>query len=324
MFAMPPDAVKATAMAAIIALTGINLLGVRRGAGVQNILTSIKVLTLIAIAMAGFIVPVQPGAGLTQAFTGGSVFASNAGGMTAFGVALIAAFWAFDGWNNVTFIAGEIKEPRRNVPLSLFIGLSTVAILYLLVNMAYYRMLPAAAVAGSSFPAADAVRIMGGEWWVRAIIIAVVISTLGCVNGMVLAGARVTYAMADAGSLPRKLAYVHPRFHVPSVTLLIQMAWAVLLVWSGRYDQLFTYVISAAFLFYGLTVAGLIVLRRRAPQLERPYKVPFYPWLPLVYLVFTAAFLINSVAEKPRESLAGLVIVCIGIPVFYALRRKRR
>ncbi len=314
---MDPFGVKVVAASIVVFFTMINLLGVRRGAEVLNLLTSLKVLALIGLGLAGLFMPMH-GTPLT-----GEV-GSAASGFTAsaFGVALIAAFWAFDGWNNVTFVAGEIRHPKRNIPLSLVIGILAVSSLYLLANYAYYRVLPLGTIAGSSFPAADAARVMGGDWAVKAVILAVLLSTLGCVNGMVLAGARVTYAMAEGRSLPRALAYVSPRFHVPSVTLILQMLWSVVLVFSGRYDQLFTYVVSAAFVFYGLAALALIVLRLKRPDAERPYRVPLYPVLPLAYLVFTVWFVFNACWEKPIESLTGLGIVLLGVPGYFVLKRR--
>ncbi|MBI3299703.1 MAG: amino acid permease [Elusimicrobia bacterium] len=302
---MGPTGVKLVGSAVIALLTVLNMRGVEKGAHLLDAVTGFKALALVAIAAAGFLLPAQ---------------SSLAGSWTvsapAYGVALIAAFWAYDGWNNVTFVAGEIKEPQRNVPLALAIGLAGVTLLYLGANTAYFRMLSVEAIGASPFVAADAAQAMGGSFWARAMSALVLVSTFGCVNGMVLAGPRVTYAMAEDKRLPAWLAFVHPRFRVPTNALLAQMVWSILLVWSGRYDQLFTYVVSAAFIFYGLTGAGVLVLRRTRPDAERPYKVPLYPILPLAYVVFCAAFVANSFREKPMESLAGLAIVLLGVPVY--------
>ncbi len=236
-------------------------------------------------------------------------------------MALIAAFWAYDGWNNVTFVAGEIKEPQRNVPLALAGGLAAVTLLYFFANLTYLRLLPVATVAASKFVAADAARVMGGDMAARLMSAVVVMSTFGCVNGMILAGPRVTYAMAEDGRLPAWFSFVHPRWRVPTNALLAQGLWSILLVWSGRYDQLFTYVVCAAFIFYGLTGAGVLVLRRTKPELERPYKVPLYPLLPAAYVLFCAAFVANSFREKPFEAVAGLALVLLGVPAFKFFRR---
>jgi APA family basic amino acid/polyamine antiporter len=311
---MGPVGAKFTASVAIALFTLINALGVKRGAGVLNVLTSLKILALVALGAAGVFLPVSAGAGLS-ATSATPVTAS------AYGIALIAAFWAYDGWNNLTFVAGEVANPKRNVPLALILGLALVASLYVLVNVGYFQMLSPQRIAESSFPAADAARVMGGEWAVRGILLAVILSTLGCVNGMVLAGARVTYAMAADGALPRALGYVHPRFHVPSAALFTQLGVSLALVWSGSFDQLFTYVVCAAFIFYGLSGAAVIVLRRTMPKAERPYRVPLYPVLPALYVVFTFLFVLNAFREKPAEAMAGLGIVLLGIPAFYVFRK---
>lgn len=302
---MGPTGVKLTGSAVIVLLSLLNMRGVEKGAALLDSVTGFKAVALVAIAAAGIFLPQQ--APLSGAWT----FSAP-----AYGVALIAAFWAYDGWNNVTFVAGEIRNPQRNVPLALAIGLAGVTILYLGANLAYSRMLPVEAISASSFVAADAAQVMGGAGWARAMSALVLISTFGCVNGMILAGPRVTYAMADDGHLPTWFSFVHPKWRVPTNSLAAQMAWSVLLVWSGRYDQLFTYVVSAAFIFYGLTAAGVLVLRRTRPDAERPYKVPLYPVLPLAYVLFCAAFVVNSFREKPMESVAGLALVLLGVPVY--------
>jgi APA family basic amino acid/polyamine antiporter len=248
---MGPVGVKLTASLVILLLTGLNSLNVEKGAAVLDAVTGAKALALVAIGAAGFFLPVSGGLSGSWAFSAPS-----------YGVALIAAFWAYDGWNNVTFVAGEIKEPQRNVPLALALGLAGVTLLYFFANLTYLRLLPVSAVAASKFVAADAARVFGGDAAARLMSAVVLMSTFGCVNGMILAGPRVTYAMAEDGRLPAWLSFIHPRWRVPTNALLVQGAWSILLVWSGRYDQLFTYVVCAAFIFYGLTGAGVLVLRR--------------------------------------------------------------
>lgn len=308
-FPVGPLGLDLVAAALIALLTALNLFGVEKGARVLDLVTGFKVLALIAVAAAGLLAPARASLGAPWEFSA-----------PAYGVALIAAFWAYDGWNNATFVAGELRDPQRNLPLALAGGLALVGTLYLGANLAYARMLPPEAVAASSFVAADAARVMGGEGWARAMSALVLLSTFGCVNGMILAGPRVTYAMAADGRLPAWLAFVHPRWRVPTNALIAQMLWSILLVFSGRYDQLFTYVVSAAFVFYGLSGAAVIVLRRARPEADRPYRTPLYPWLPAAYALFCAAFVLNSLREKPVESLAGLAIVLLGAPVFLRYR----
>lgn len=317
-------ALKSVASGVILVLTLINLFGLKKGAEVLGVLTALKLVALVTIAAIGLFVAARPGAGIFQSVTvDGTLGAWGALTPAHYGVALIAAFWAFDGWNNLSFVAGEVINPRRNIPLATVMGILAVAALYIGVNHAFYRVLPVPTIAASSFAAAEFAKTLGGGLAVKLISIAVALSALGCVNGIILSGPRVVYAVADDGAMPVALAYIHPKYRVPSVALLVQMAWAILLVWSGRYDQLFTYVVSGAFLFYGLVGLALIILRIREPDVSRPYRVPLYPWIPLLYFVFTIIFVLSSVVEKPLESLAGLAIVGLGVPAFYLFRGKR-
>lgn len=311
-FPIPEGALNGVAAVIIVALTGINMLDIRKGASFLDAITSLKLLALVVIGVAGLLMPAQAPSLASQA----APFAAP-----AFGVALIAAFWAYDGWSNLSYVAGEMIEPRRNIPLAMGSGLLAVGVLYVLVNLAYYRLLPVDAIAASSFVGSDAARLMGGDWGVKLLGIAVTLSALGCVNAMVLAGARVIYAMAEQGSLPARLAYVHPTYRVPTVALVVQMVWSIALVWSGSYDQLFTYVMCAQLAFYALTAAAVFVLRRSRPDAERPYRVPLYPALPAIYTLFMGAIVVNTFVEKPKEALWGLGIVLLGLPLYYFLKR---
>ncbi len=314
---MNPTGVLISASLAVLGLTWINLLGVKRGASVSDFLSGLKVVALIILAGVGIF---ATGIATPTAF---QEVAPTFEGWSAFGVALIAAFWAFDGWNNVSFISGEVKNPQRNLPLALAGGILAVAALYMVVNLGYFKVLSLSDIQNSPFVAADAVRrVFGSELAVNVIVGVVVLSTLGCVNGMILAGARVTYAMAADKSLPQSFAYLHPKYEVPSTSLLLQMIISIVLIWSGSYDQLFTYVISSAFIFYGLTGVSLIVLRKKQPKIERPYKVPLYPFLPIAYALLSAVFVLNTFFEKPTESLVGLGIVLLGVPAFFIWRKK--
>lgn len=317
----------------VLVFTAINLMGVTRGAGVLDFLTFLKVVALLAIAGAGLVLP------STQSI---SASATEPLTVTGFGVALIAAFWAYDGWIGLPYVAGEVREPQKNVPRSLLWGIFGVGVLYTLVNLALYRFVPVAQVAASAFPVADAASVMAGgsvaagssvtsvtpaaaaaslPTAVLCVVFAVLLSTLGCVNGMILGGARMTYAMSIDGVLPGWLGYVHPVSRVPSTSLVAQMFVTLCLVWSGRYDQLYTCVVAVAFVFYGLSAAAVFVLRRDRPEFPRPYKVPLYPWLPLGYLLFVIAFIGNTLHAKPIESFIGLGIMATGVPVYLWQRR---
>jgi APA family basic amino acid/polyamine antiporter len=303
------------ASAVIGASTLVHLLGVRRGGLVLDVLSALKVVALVGLGVAGLVLSGR---------SIGELPATPAPAPASFGVALIAAFWAYDGWNNVGYLAGEVRDPRRSVPLAMVGGIAVVGVLYVLVNLAIHLALSPDELARSAHPAIDAATRLAGSHAGTAILGCILLSTVGCVHGLVMAGARVPYAMATDRVVPAALARLTPHTHVPSAALVLQMAWSIVLVVSGTYDQLFTYVIAAAFVSYGLCAVAVIVLRRRAPDAERAFSVPLYPWVPLAYALFCAAFVINACREKPLASLAGLGIVAAGVPAYAWFTRRRR
>ena len=309
---LAPTSMKIVASLLIAALTLLNTRGVKAAAYFLDGVTSLKVVAILALVAACLLLPHQSAEPLAAAPTT----------FSALGVALIASFWAYDGWTSLSFVAGEIEKPQRNIPLASLAGIASVTALYVLVNLGYYRVLATADIAHSSFVAADAANAVLGGWGERALTVLVLLSAVGCINGLILSGARVVYAMGRDGSLPAVCARVNAKTHTPDGALWLQCTWSLVLVWSGSYDELFTYVIFAAFLFYGLTALAVMKLRRDQPLVSRPYKVPLYPWLPFAYLAFTSWFMVNAFLEKPRESLAGLAILAVGLP-FYHFRAKR-
>jgi APA family basic amino acid/polyamine antiporter len=315
--ALTPWEQRAAAAAAIVVFTGINYVGVREGGAVQSILTGLKVGAIAVIILLGYVLvrglPAEPAA--LAAPTGHRFLAS-------FGVAMVAAFWAYEGWNACTFAAGEVKRPERNLPLALILGTLAVIVLYLALNLVYYHVLPMDQVARSSRVGADAaVRIFGrtGSYLVTSLII---ISTLGSLNGSILAAPRVYYAMAKDGLFFRWCARVHPRFHTPHVALVVQTVWAVALVAAGTYEQLFTFVIFSAFVFYALTAFAVLVLRRTMPDAPRPYRVWGYPYVPVIFVLASVWFLANTLIEEPREAGFGTLMLAAGVPVYWFWRRR--
>jgi len=304
----------AVAGAVIAASTGVHLLGVRRGGLVLDVLSALKVAALVGLGVAGLVLSDR---GIPD------LSAAPAPGAAPFGVALIAAFWAYDGWNNVGYLAGEVRDPRRSVPLAMIGGIGIVGVLYVLVNLAIHLTLAPDELARSTQPAVDAATRLVGSGAATAILLAILLSTLGCVHSLVMAGARVPYAMAKDGVVPAVLVRLSPRTRAPSAALLLQMAWSLVLAASGTYEQLFTYAIAASFVFYGLCAIGVIVLRRRAPEAQRAFSVPLYPWVPIAYALFCAAFVLNACIEKPLASLAGLGIVAAGVPAYVWFTRRR-
>lgn len=271
-FPLEPWLQKAAAAAVICLLTAINYRGVRQGGKVQSIVTGLKVGAMTAIVLLGYLlVHGAPGGARSLPTPSGSRFAAS------FGLAMVAALWAYDGWNNVTFAAGEVKGPGRNLPLALILGTVAVIAIYVGLSSVYYHLLPLERIAASSRVAAEAGGRISGPSGSHLVALAILISMFGSLNGMVLAGARIYYAMAKDGLFFRWCAAVHPKFHTPHLALVLQAAWSVVLVLLGRYEQLFTYVIFVAWIFYALTAFGVIVLRRKLPGLPRPYRVFGYP-----------------------------------------------
>jgi len=316
---LSPWEAKAAAAASILLFTAINYRGVREGGLTQSVLTGLKVGVMVVIVILGYVLAagVPPGVKSLPVASGGGFVAS-------FGLALVAALWAYEGWNACTFAAGEVKRPERNLPLALILGTIGVIVLYLGLNLVYYRVLTLPEVAQSPRVAADAAVRIFGRTGAYLVSIVIIVSTLGSINGSVLAAPRVYYAMAQDGLFFRWCAAVHPRYHTPHLALLLQGAWAILLVAMGTYEELFTYVVFAAWVFYALAGFAVIILRRKRPELPRPYRVFGYPWVPIAFVLASTWFLVNTLIEKPAEAGLGVLMVALGVPVFYFWRRKSR
>ncbi|MBI1746967.1 MAG: amino acid permease [Acidobacteria bacterium] len=315
----------------IVLLSVMNCFGIRLGALVQNVFTTGKVLGLLGLILIAFtyrqgtLRHLQPFAptGLPQDLDWKSL-----GFLSIFGGAMVGSLFSADAWNNVTFTAGEIKNPQRNLPLSLVIGTSTVIGLYLLANLAYLYVMPIqdisriaeiGKVAKTVTVGTEIVKRVAGSAGAGVLTLAILVSVFGCLNGLLLAGARVYYAMARDGLFMQRIGELHPRYRTPVVALLAQALWASLLVVSGKYSDLLDYVMFAVMIFYVLTVLGLFVLRKTQPLMERPYKVVGYPFLPALYLVLTTLITIDLLylPSKRAYTWPGLIIVLAGVPVYY-------
>ena len=306
------------AVVLIILFSIANYIGVVFGKTVQNTLTVIKIGAILLLIVFGLLV--DKGVSVDLSFdTQGMSFNQLLVGV---GVAMVAVFWAFDGWNNVNFVAGEIKKPARNLPLALILGTTLVAILYVLVNVVYLKAMPISEMAGIVTIADSASTVLFGSAATVFLTVAILISIVGSLNGSVLVGARVYYAMAKDGLFFQKMATVHTRFKTPSVAIGTQAVWASVLALSGTVEQLFTYMIFSAVIFWVITVMGVFTLRKKQPDLPRPYKTWGYPVTPIIFIVACIGILINTLFESPVESLAGLGITAIGIPVYLYWRRK--
>ncbi len=319
-FAIEDIGVKFVAISCIVLLSMINYLGVKLGSWVQNIFTFLKVAALTGLIIltftAGHSAPTTFKPLLPTQFTFNL--------LSAFGVAMVAALWAYDGWNNTTYVAAEVREPQKNIPRALFLGSTIVVVIYLAANLAYAYLLPIPEIAGSNLVAADAMKTFLGPIGGAFISVAVMISTFGTVNGMILSGPRVTYAMAQDKIFFKGMGIVHPRFRTPHISVVVQGIWSALLTLSGRFDQLFTYVIFAAWIFYAMTTSGVLVLRKKWPHVARPYKTWGYPWIPIAFILVSILFVINTLITDPRDSLFGLIIVACGVPVYLFWNYKSR
>jgi APA family basic amino acid/polyamine antiporter len=311
------------AITVLVLLSWVNTLGVRTGARVQNTFTFAKVGALLGLVFLGLAVGSHPQA-VSENF--GHFWGNADWSFTTIrlvGVAMVGALFSSDAWNNVTFTAGETRNPRRNVPLALALGVGIVSILYISCNLVYLRNLPLEAIqhAPEDRVATAAASAILGPIAVKVMAAAIMVSTFGCLNGMILAGARVYYAMALDGLFFKPVARLHPTRHTPVVSLAVQCAWACLLTLSGTYSNLLDYVIFAVLLFYMLTIAGVFVLRRTRPDVDRPYRALGYPVLPALYILVAGVVEVLLLVYKPNYTWPGLIIVLLGVPVYYLWRR---
>jgi basic amino acid/polyamine antiporter, APA family len=310
------------AVSAIALQTAINVFGVRKGAILQNIATWLKFAAIAAFVLLGVAIGKGSWAHLSSASAVPA--GTNAPSLLAgVGVALIAVFWAYDGWVYITWVSGEVKNPQRNIPRSLVFGLLLVGAIYLAINAVYVYALPVTGIAGATAVAQSAAAVMFSARAANWLALVIALSCFGAMASCILSGARVYYAMAEDGVFFKRLAQVNPRWHTPVASLVLQGIWASALALSGKYNELFTYVMFMMVLSYVLSVAALFVLRRKLPNAERPYRCTGYPWVPALYVVLGGAWAINALWERPKEALAGTVIVLAGVPFYWYWRRKK-
>ncbi|MDD5543739.1 MAG: amino acid permease [Acidobacteriia bacterium] len=306
------------AIGVIAFLSLVNVFGVVTGGRLQSFLTALKVGTLLLIVALALIL----GHGTISNFSTHLTPVAQAGLISLFGVAMIKALWAYDGWNNCNMVAGEVRNPQRNIPLSLIYGTGGVMLLYLLVNFAYFYVLPIDRVAASPRVAADVAKTFLGSMGGKFVVVAVLISTFAAINGSILSGARIYFAMAEDRLFFAKVASVHPRFRTPVFSILLQAIWASLLTLTGTYDQLLTYVIFAEWILYGLGTASVFVLRKKYPHIERPYRTWGYPVVPLLFVFAAVLLLGNVLVTDTKDSLMGLFLIVLGLPAYGLWRRK--
>jgi len=306
---------KAAAILCILFLTGINYAGVIFGGAVQSFVTFIKIASIVLLS----ILLLASGSGsFSNISTGFSMPESTTTNIISlFGLAIAGAFWAYDGWNNLTFVSGEIKNPQRNVPLGLLFGTLIVVIVYMLINVAYLYVLPIEKMAASPLVGATAASIVFGSNGAILISIAVIISTFGALNGNILSTARVCFAMAKNNMFIKSLDKIHPRYATPHTSLVAQGLWSCFLVLTGTFDTITDYVMFASWLFYMLGAYGVIVLRKKMPDVHRPYKVWGYPYTPMIFVVFSFLFLVNTIVSDYENAAMGSLLILLGLPFYY-------
>ena len=309
--------VKIVAVASVVLLTVANCFGIKAGAIIQNGFTIVKIAALALLGVLCF------------ALSGGSVNNLSpvlpqmgvSGMLGPLGLALVAVLWSYDGWIEITYVAGEVKDPQRVLPRALLLSTAAVIVLYALVNLGYLFVLSPGGMARSSLVASDAAVAVLGPAGAAAIAVVVIVSTFGTNNGFIIAAPRIQYAMAKEGLFFGWFARIHPRFHTPIPALLVQGALGAVLIVSGTFEQLTTYVVFASFLFYAMSAGAVMILRRRSPGALRPYRTWGYPATPVIFIGFSAFLVVAAVIENPAGSAIGAGIIALGIPAYFIWRK---
>jgi APA family basic amino acid/polyamine antiporter len=315
---------RAVAIGAIAAVSLVNYFGIRPGSRLLNVFVVLKLSALVVLIVVGLASP--PGGPPSLPDVPGHTAGTRdlAAILAAFGAALIPILFSYGGWQNANYVAEEMRDPVRTLPRSLWLGTSLVVLVYVTINVAYLRALGVEGLAGTATPATDAAHHWFGAAGDRFVTSAIAISTLGFLHLCVLAPTRVYYAMAADGVFFAGVARLHPRFHTPSLAILLQSVWAVVLVLTGSYGQLLDYVVFADWIFFGLTVGAVLVFRRRLPNAARPFRMWGSPGTPLVFVGVAVAVVASVVRTSPRQSTMGALLMLAGVPAFFLWRRASR
>jgi basic amino acid/polyamine antiporter, APA family len=320
-FKMTPLAVKAVSVAFIVFLGAVNVVGVRAGANLQNLLTVIKTGALVLVAGIIFVF----GKGSVSNFVSPAPDLRSPGLLGAFGIGLVAVLWAYKGWESSTYSAGEIKRPERNIPLGILIGTLSVVAIYGIVNLAYLYVLPVGAIAQSDRIASDALALVTGPIGGSLIALVILFSIMGAANQNILCSPRVYFAMARDGLFFKRIADAHPKYLTPHVSILAISVWSIILsLFFGTFEQLFTYVVFGQWIFFGLTVAAVMILRKKRPDMPRPYRTWGYPFTPVFFILAALFISLNSLINEFRNAVAGLAIILLGVPVYFYWKTKKR
>ena len=300
------------AISLILILSFINYLGILFGKWIQNVFTILKIGSILFFALAGLFIST----GNHIDFSINPTSMSIGSILTGMGIALVAVTWTVGGWEYVTFAAGEIKNPKKTLPLALIIGTALILVLYIMINIAYLKVLPMDSLIGELKVGEATAKSLYGPGIAGAFVVVVIISMFGSLNGNILVGPRISYAMAKDKLFFSKAADVHPKFHTPGNAIMIQGLWASVLALSGTFEEIITLVVFVNFMMWIAASSTVFVLRKKQPELERPYKVWGYPYVPAFFIIFSSAIMINTFFESPQQSLMGIGLTLLGIPAY--------
>ena len=307
------------ALSLILILSIINYLGIVFGKWIQNIFTVLKIGSILLFALTGLFISTGNHIDMSLNTTNMSIGSI----LTGMGIALVAVNWTVGGWEYITFAAGEIKNPKRNLPLALIIGTVTILTLYFLVNIAYLKVLPMDSLIGEIKVGEMTARSLYGPGIGGLFVLVIIVSMFGALNGNILVGSRVYYAMAKDHLFFSKAADVHPKFHTPGNAIIIQGLWAAVLTLTGTFEELITLVVFVNFMLWIASASTVFVLRKKQPDLDRPYKVWGYPYVPAFFIIFSSAIMVNTFFKSPEQSLIGLGLTLLGIPAFWYWKKKK-
>ena len=305
--------IKGIAVGTIVLLTIINIVDVKSGARFQNFFTLSKLFAIFGIILLGLVMEGGTIQNLNPIFSD-KPFTGLIGPL---GLAMVSVLWTFDGWIFITYVAGEFKNPKRNIPLSLIYCMLIVVSVYLLLNYVLLFTLGFIGMNGSNLVVSDATTVFLGNKGAAIVTLIILISLIGANNGSILTSARINYAMAKDKLFFNQAAQIHSRFKSPANALIIQCVWACILTFTGTFNQLITYIIFTSWIFYGMSAGAVIILRKKKPDMDRPYKTPVYPWIPIIFIFFAIFLTINTIMEAPRDAAIGSGIILAGLPLYY-------
>ncbi|HIB72539.1 MAG TPA: amino acid permease [Candidatus Marinimicrobia bacterium] len=312
-FPISDASIKGIAVVTIVLLTIINIVDVKSGARFQNLFTLSKLGAIFGIILLGLVMEGGTNQNLSPIFSDKPFI----GLIGPLGLAMVSVLWTFDGWIFITYVAGEVKNPGRNIPLSLIFCMLIVVSVYLLLNYVLLFTLGFTGMNGSELVVSDAASVFLGNKGAAVVTLIILISLIGANNGFVLSSARINYAMARDKLFFNQAAQIHSRFKSPANALIIQCVWACLLTFTGTFNQLITYIIFTSWIFYGMSAGAVIILRKKKPDMDRPYKTPAYPWIPIIFIFFAIFLTINTIMEAPRDATIGAGIILAGLPLYY-------